>query len=53
MERPLTPSGAPPDYAGDPPSYSDNPNENTPTNMANNGSTMRLLSLTDNIDQRS
>ena len=44
MDRPSTPSNAPPSYAGGPPSYFDAPNDSTPTNMPNNGSTMRLLS---------
>lgn len=51
MDRPSTPSGAPPNYASAPPSYSDIPDENTPTNMPNNGSTMRLLSVVDHADQ--
>ena len=43
MSRPLTPNGAPQGYAGEPPSYSAVPQDSTPTNLPNNGSTMRLL----------
>lgn len=35
-----------------PPSYADAPDDNTPTNMPNNGSTMRLLSSVANTEQR-
>ncbi|MCJ1227593.1 Chitin synthase, class 2 [Toensbergia leucococca] len=48
MDRPSTPSGAPPHYSGAPPSYFDTPNEHTPTNQPNNGSSMRLLTSVDN-----
>ncbi|MCJ1293697.1 Chitin synthase, class 2 [Xylographa carneopallida] len=51
MNRPSTPSNAPPDYSGGPPSYFDAPNEGTPTNMPNNGSSMRLLTPMDNSEQ--
>lgn len=53
MERPSTPNGGPPGYSAAPPSYSTTPNENTPTNMPNNGSTMRLLSSQDDTERRS
>ncbi|MCJ1241686.1 Chitin synthase, class 2 [Varicellaria rhodocarpa] len=52
MNRPSTPSNAPPDYAGGPPSYSDVPNDGLALNMNNNGSTMRLLTSVDNTEQR-
>ena len=52
MDRPSTPSNAPPHYSGGPPSYFDIPNEETPTNMPNNGSTMRLLTTVDNHERR-
>lgn len=52
MQRPSTPSGGPPSYAADPPSYSDAPDDNTPTHLPNNGSTMRLLSSVENFEQR-
>lgn len=52
MDRPSSPSGAPPRYAGAPPSYSENSNENTPINYSNNGPTMRLLSSADDAEQR-
>ncbi|KAI4130163.1 MAG: hypothetical protein LQ338_001871 [Usnochroma carphineum] len=52
MSRPLTPNGAPVGYAGEPPSYTDARNDDTPTNIHNNGSTMRLLSSDDSIEQR-
>ena len=45
MDAPSTPSGAPPGYGGGPPSYFDN-NE-SPSNMRGNGSSMRLLTTTD------
>ena len=53
MERPSTPIGGPPGYSAAPPSYSNTPNEHTPTNMPNNGSTMRLLSSHDDTERRS
>ena len=53
MERPFTPTGGPPGYSAAPPSYSDTPSEHTPTNMPNNGSTMRLLSSHDDTERRS
>ena len=53
MERPSTPIGGPPGYSAAPPSYSNTPNEHTPTNMPNNGSTMRLLSSYDDTERRS
>ena len=52
MDRPSTPSGGPPGYAAAPPSYYDTPNDDTPTNMPNNGSSLRLLSSVDNAEQR-
>ncbi|KAL8947796.1 MAG: hypothetical protein Q9222_005966 [Ikaeria aurantiellina] len=52
MPRPLTPNGAPMGYAGEPPSYMDARNDDTPTNLRNNGSTMRLLSSIDTAEQR-
>ncbi|MCJ1314956.1 Chitin synthase, class 2 [Xylographa vitiligo] len=52
MNRPSTPSNAPPDYTGGPPSYFEAPNEGTPTNMPNNGSSMRLLTPMENPEQR-
>ena len=45
--------GGPPGYSAAPPSYSDTPDQHTPTNMPNNGSTMRLLSSHDDIEHRS
>ena len=52
MSRPLTPNGAPIGYMGEPPSYLDARNDDTPTNLPNNGSTMRLLSSEDSTEQR-
>lgn len=52
MDRPSTPSNAPPGYSGGPPSYFDAPNDGTPTNMPNNGSSMRLLATVDNPEPR-
>ena len=52
MDRSSTPSNAPPGYSGGPPSYEDTPGGSTPTNMPNNGSTMRLLTTVDNSEQR-
>lgn len=43
MDRPSTPLGGPSGYSAAPPSYSNTPDDNTPTNMPNNGSSMRLL----------
>lgn len=53
MERPTTPLGAPPRYTGEPPSYSSTPmDDDTPITSPNNGSTMRLLSSVENVDER-
>ncbi|KAL8869769.1 MAG: hypothetical protein Q9174_004023, partial [Haloplaca sp. 1 TL-2023] len=52
MSAPLTPNGAPRGYMGEPPSYMDARNDDTPTNLRNNGSTMRLLSTDDTQEQR-
>ena len=52
MDPPLTPNGAPVGYTGEPPSYTDARNDDTPTNLPNNGSTMRLLGSEDSSDQR-
>ncbi|KAI4254947.1 MAG: hypothetical protein LQ352_002809 [Teloschistes flavicans] len=52
MAAPLTPSGAPRGYMGEPPSYMDGRNDDTPTNLRNNGSTMRLLSSDDLTEPR-
>lgn len=53
MDRPLTPSGGPPSYAAAaPPSYYGAPDEDIPENMPNNGSSLRLLGLEDNVGQR-
>ncbi|MCJ1283096.1 Chitin synthase, class 2 [Xylographa opegraphella] len=52
MNRLSTPSNGPPDYSGGPPSYFEAPNEGTPTNMPNNGSSMRLLTPVENPEQR-
>ncbi|KAI4233928.1 MAG: hypothetical protein LQ349_004111 [Xanthoria aureola] len=52
MSRPLTPNGAPMGYMGEPPSYLDARNDDTPTNLRNNGSTMRLLSADDSAEPR-
>ena len=52
MERPSTPSGAPPRYAGSPPSYATTTLvDDANLNLSNNGSTMRLLSSVDNSGQ--
>lgn len=53
MERPSTPLEGPPGYSAAPPSYATTPNGNTPTNMPNNGSSMRLLNPQEDPDQRS
>lgn len=53
MDRPSTPTGGPPGYSIAPPSYSNTPNDLTPTNMPNNGSSMRLLNSTDETERRS
>ena len=53
MERPSTPLGGPPGYSAVPPSYSNHSNENTPTNMPNNGSSMRLLNPHEDTGRRS
>ncbi|KAL9583288.1 MAG: hypothetical protein Q9212_002789 [Teloschistes hypoglaucus] len=52
MSAPLTPGGAPRGYMGEPPSYMDARNDDTPTNLRNNGSTMRLLSSDDLTEPR-
>ncbi len=52
MERSSTPLGAPPRYAGAPPSYYSEPNDDTPTTIPNNSSTMRLLSSVEDADER-
>lgn len=52
MDRPSTPSQAPPSYGEGPPAYFDAPNEETPTSQPNNGSTMRLLTSVDDSDRR-
>ncbi|KAL8891292.1 MAG: hypothetical protein Q9215_001705 [Flavoplaca cf. flavocitrina] len=52
MSRPLTPNGVPMGYMAEPPSYLDARNDDTPTNLHNNGSTMRLLSSDDSTEQR-
>ncbi|MCJ1453045.1 Chitin synthase, class 2 [Mycoblastus sanguinarius] len=52
-DRPSTPIGGPPGYSAAPPSYSNTPDDNTPTHLQNNGSTMRLLSSQDDTDHRS
>lgn len=52
MNRPSTPSGGPPSYNAAPPSYYDAPNEATPANMSNNGSSLRLLISEDNAEPR-
>lgn len=52
MDRPSTPTGGPPGYFAAPPSYSGTPNENTPANLPNHGSSMRLLSSTDEAEYR-
>ncbi|KAL8733286.1 MAG: hypothetical protein Q9181_003642 [Wetmoreana brouardii] len=52
MSAPLTPNGAPRGYMGEPPSYMDARNDDTPTNLHNNGSTMRLLSSDDTTEHR-
>ena len=53
MSRPLTPNGAPLGYVGEPPSYSAVPNDSTPIDMPNNGSTMRLLDSRDSTEHSS
>lgn len=53
MERPSSPSGGPPGYAGAPPSYSSTAVDDVSTDRPNNSSTMRLLSSVDNMGQRS
>ncbi|KAL9099497.1 MAG: hypothetical protein Q9163_005013 [Psora crenata] len=52
MDRPSTPKGAPPGYPASPPSYSGTPNQSKTKNMPNNGSSMRLLSSTDDAEYR-
>lgn len=52
MNRPTTPTNAPPDYPGGPPSYFDAPNDATPTDTHHNSSTMRLLTTIDNAEER-
>lgn len=52
MDRPTTPLGSPPRYTGEPPSYSSTPmDDDTPITSPNNGSTMRLLSSAENVDE--
>jgi chitin synthase len=46
----MTPSGAPPGYSG-PPSYYDEVDQNSPTNIPNNGSSMRLLTRAEVVDE--
>ncbi|KAL8823249.1 MAG: hypothetical protein Q9191_006037 [Dirinaria sp. TL-2023a] len=52
MDRPSTPSRPPPDYQAAPPSYFDGPNEDTPTSLPTNDSSLRLLSSVDDAEQR-
>lgn len=53
MDRPSTPLGSPPQYTGEPPSYSSTPmDDDTPITSPHNGSTMRLLSSAENVDER-
>ncbi|KAL8804366.1 MAG: hypothetical protein Q9200_005861 [Gallowayella weberi] len=52
MSRPLTPNGAPMGYMGEPPSYLDARNDDTPTHLNKNPSTMRLLSSDESTEQR-
>jgi len=52
MDRPSTPSNAPPGYSGGPPSYFDAPHDGTSTNQPNNASSMRLLTTMDNSEPR-
>lgn len=53
MDRPTTPLGSPPQYTGEPPSYSSTPmDDDTPITSPHNGSTMRLLSSAENVDER-
>lgn len=53
MDRPTTPLGSPPQYTGEPPSYSSTPmDDDTPMTSPHNGSTMRLLSSAENVDER-
>lgn len=52
MAQPTTPTGGPPSYSTAPPSYTGTPNQSTPTNAPNNGSTMRLLSSQDETEYR-
>ena len=49
--RPLTPNGASKGSHGEPPSYSDVSNDDTPINLHDNSSTMRLLN-TDDANER-
>jgi len=53
MDRPSTPLGGPPGYSAAPPTYSNASNQNTPTNMPNNGSSMRLLNPQEDTGRRS
>ncbi|MCJ1366041.1 Chitin synthase, class 2 [Acarospora aff. strigata] len=52
MERPSTPSQAPPNYYEGPPEYFDDSNAERPTHQHRNGSTMRLLTSVDDTDRR-
>ena len=53
MERPSTPSGHPPVYAGAPPSYSEDSSNSAPAHQTNFAtSTMRLLATIDTTEQR-
>ncbi|KAI9839164.1 MAG: hypothetical protein M1819_003157 [Sarea resinae] len=54
MDRPSTPTQPPPDYSGLPAYYAEVPEEDgtTPTNPANGGSTMRLLTSVDDTEYR-
>ena len=52
MERPCTPHEGPPGYSAAPPSYSGTPNQSTPMHLPNNGSSIHLLSSTDDAEYR-
>jgi chitin synthase len=52
MDRPSTPSNAPPGYSGAPPSYFDTPEDGAHPNLPNNGSSMRLLNTVDSSEPR-
>ena len=53
MDRPSTPLEGPPGYSAAPPSYANTSNDNTPSNMPNNGSSMRLLNPQEDTAHRS